>query len=148
MFFFFIVFNIGLLYLRDKKYDRAEKIFFNYQPSLQTDSQDDFQVKNYSTQIWYYLATIYYLQKKAEKILTLPTIKKGKKNKFYKEQFFFRAWAHNQLGNNESARQQIKLAQIHQSSAIQSLIDSQLFKKKKYQTIVQAYNSKKTHSYK
>ena len=146
-FLFYTNFNIGLLYLRDKKYDRAEKIFFNYQSSLQTDSQDGFQVKNYSTQIWYYLATIYYLQKKAEKILTLPTIKKGKKNKFYKEQFFFRAWAHNQLGNNESARQQIKLAQIHQSSAIQSLIDSQLFKKKKYQTIVQAYNSKKTHSY-
>ena len=60
----------------------------------------------------------------------MTLIKKGKKNSFYKEQFFFRAWAHNQLGNNESARQQIKLAQIHQSSAIQSLIDSQLFKKK------------------
>ena len=44
-FLFYTNFNIGLLYLRDKKYDKAEKIFFNYQSSLQTDSQDGFQVK-------------------------------------------------------------------------------------------------------
>ncbi len=139
--------NIGLLYLREKKYKQAERVFLNYQTSLQVDSLE----KNYSTQKWYYLATIYYFQKKPAEILALPSIKKDKKSKFYskyyREQFFFKAWAHDSLGNDDATLKQIKLAQIHQSSAIQSLTNSLLFKKKKYREIIRAHNPKKNHNF-
>ena len=88
--------NIGLIYLREKKYKKAERSLINHQASLQTDSQE----KNATAQTLYYLALIYYLQKKADKILNLAPIN-NKKNKFYKEQFFFRAWANDRLGHNK-----------------------------------------------
>ena len=134
--------NIGFIYLREKQYKQAERSLVNHQASLQTDLQE----KNYTAQTLYYLALIYYLQKKADKILNLAPIN-NKKNKFYKEQFFFRAWANDRFGHNEDALKYIKLAQTHRSSFIQSLKSSLLFREKKYKKIIQLHNSKKNYTY-
>ena len=135
-------FNVGLIYLKQKKYTQAERVLNNQQTNLQTNSQE----QNYRAATLYYLSVIYYFQKKADKILNLTPIN-NKKSKFYKEQFFFQAWANDRIGNTKASIKQIKLAQRYRSSNNQALTISLLFKQKKYKKIIQLHNSKKNHTY-